>query len=182
MARRAGTTAAGTRELLLDAGARLFAAHGYDHTTTAMIAAAAEVTTGTIYAHFRNKSALFVAVLKERGRPGLDDILAAADPDTVLDRLAEVGKELPDRVDRSALFVEAAIAAKRDPELAQLIADVIADGERSLREAMPDTPAAVARLVTTLVLGSAASNSVPLEPIDAAEWRDLIETLVGRLA
>lgn len=53
------------RARLLSAARRLFAENGYTATSTPEIVAAADVTRGALYHHFRDKQALFRAVVKD---------------------------------------------------------------------------------------------------------------------
>lgn len=53
-----------TRERLLGEATRLFARKGYFATSIADLAAAAEVTKGAIYHHFKNKESVFFAVIE----------------------------------------------------------------------------------------------------------------------
>jgi AcrR family transcriptional regulator len=57
--------AADTRESLVTAARRLFAASGFDGTGTEQIVAEARVTRGALYHHFRDKADLFRAVMAE---------------------------------------------------------------------------------------------------------------------
>src|SRR3954449_3803072 len=79
MGRTAGATAAGTRERLLRCAADVFAARGYEGTRVADIAAAAGLSNGALYAHFRSRAELLVDALRAHGRRLLAD-LHAADP------------------------------------------------------------------------------------------------------
>ena len=54
------------RRALLDAAQGLFAAQGYEATSTEEIVRSMGVSRGTLYHHFRNKAALFEAVYQEQ--------------------------------------------------------------------------------------------------------------------
>ncbi|MVB12300.1 Bacterial regulatory proteins, tetR family [Caprobacter fermentans] len=53
-----------TRQNLINAGVKLFAIHGYEATSTRMIAKEANVNIATIAFHFQNKEGFYRAVLK----------------------------------------------------------------------------------------------------------------------
>ncbi len=57
--------AAATRERILASAAALFAVHGGDKTTIAMVARRAGVATGTVYLHFPDRDSLLTEVLHE---------------------------------------------------------------------------------------------------------------------
>ena len=69
--------AAATRDALLDAAERVFRERGVAHTSLAEVAAAAGVTRGAVYWHFRDKAALFEA-LCERVQLPMEAMLASA--------------------------------------------------------------------------------------------------------
>ena len=56
-----------TRRRIVDRAAELFRRHGYDGVGIDRIMAAAELTRGGFYAHFRSKAALFREVLAQEG-------------------------------------------------------------------------------------------------------------------
>lgn len=56
---------AATRSLFLRVGRRIFAKHGFDATSVAMLCRSARTTHGALYHHFQSKQDLFIAVLKE---------------------------------------------------------------------------------------------------------------------
>jgi len=53
-----------TKQKLIDVGVRLFAIHGYEATSTRMIAKEADVNIATIAFHFQNKEGFYKAVLQ----------------------------------------------------------------------------------------------------------------------
>jgi TetR/AcrR family acrAB operon transcriptional repressor len=77
MARRTKTEAAATRVALLDAAQRVFRERGVAHASLAEVAAAAGVTRGAVYWHFRDKADLFAA-LCERVQLPMEAMLASA--------------------------------------------------------------------------------------------------------
>jgi len=54
-----------TRERILTSAAKLFAANGWDGTTTRDIAIAAQVATGTLFNYFQSKEAILAALVTE---------------------------------------------------------------------------------------------------------------------
>jgi TetR/AcrR family acrAB operon transcriptional repressor len=77
MARKTKTQAAITREQLLDAAEQVFRERGVARTSLTEIAAAAGVTRGAVYWHFRDKADLFTAMC-ERATLPLDALVAEA--------------------------------------------------------------------------------------------------------
>lgn len=78
------------RGRILAAAERLFAERGFDHTSTALVAAEARVPQGLIFYHFKTKMELLLAVIRENQASLLDGLLPApppaADPDDGLRR------------------------------------------------------------------------------------------------
>jgi AcrR family transcriptional regulator len=77
MATQAERTDATTGRLL-DAGRRLFGERGYAQTSTEEVVAAANVTRGALYHHFRNKEGLFAAVFERESERLAAAVLEAA--------------------------------------------------------------------------------------------------------
>jgi len=79
MVRRTKEEAQATRNRILDTAEMVFLEHGVSRTTLQQIAAAAGVTRGAIYWHFRDKAELFNAMMErvtlplEQGVKGSDD-------------------------------------------------------------------------------------------------------------
>ncbi|MEO7245199.1 MAG: TetR family transcriptional regulator [Rubrivivax sp.] len=87
MVRRTKADALATRERIIDAAELLFQARGVSHTSLNDIAAAAGVTRGAVYWHFRDKGDLFNAMM-DRVREPLGAVRCApATPGQVLPQL-----------------------------------------------------------------------------------------------
>ena len=193
MGRTAGATAAGTRERLLRAAADVFAGRGYDGTRVADIAAAAGLSNGALYAYFGSKVQLLVDALHAHGGRLLADLVAAHPTRPIADLLLQTGRTLRGhRGQDDQLFVEALLAARRDPDvvepvrgyvreradwLAGLVRDAQARGEVDPRLPAP----AVAHFCLSLTAGTALV-SPDLNDVDEQEWSALLDRLMTVLA
>ncbi|AQS66848.1 TetR/AcrR family transcriptional regulator [Streptomyces pactum] len=151
------------RRHIVNTAAELFAAKGFERTTTAEICKAAGMSAGNLFHYFPNKRAIFHAVFEdeEHDSAAKAERLAAArtadDPWTALldivDLLAAPAAEplVP------ALVMEAMIQAYRDPELEALLSRDN-DEERAT--------------ITGLLHDSAAAGQIDptLDPDDTAAW------------
>ena len=107
-----------TRERLVEAAAEVFAELGYEGASIQSIAAAADLTSGTIYRHFDSKAALLLEVVRRavHGVPlsdRLNDESCAEPADLV--RLVSVYADPSLRRTRR-LAIEIHAAASRDPD------------------------------------------------------------------
>ena len=193
MGRKAGVTPAETRAQLLEAAADVFAARGYDGASISAISAAAGLSSGAIYAHYESKVELFVAVLDAHGRGQARELIGRPDVRDVAD-FAELAGSRVDRRDprQAALLVEAIVASKRDPQVAELVVSFLLDGEQQLAQAVKaghhagsiDTSVgeqAFARFATMVALGSALAASLALPTPDHSDWQTLIRRLTTAL-
>ncbi|MFD2027299.1 TetR/AcrR family transcriptional regulator [Promicromonospora aerolata] len=130
--------AAQTRQLLLEAAARVFARRGYGRATIDDVAAEAGASKGAVYHHFASKHALFQALIAHRAS-GLEPLRALAQtaqslPELV-DGLVELWlaqiRDLPEAV---VLSLESRLQAVRDPEAAALLGGYY----RALRDALDE--------------------------------------------
>ncbi len=190
MGRIAGVTAEDTRRRLLDAAAAEFDRRGFEGARVADIASGAELSNGALYRHFRGKSELLSAALTDRGARELAGLFAGADGRSIAAVLASIGRSL-DRMPtgKGGLMVEALVAARRDPEVAEVssrhlagteewLAGLIREGqEQGTIEPSVDS-ASLARFCVMLVLGATLLAPADLEPSSPAGWSDLI----GRIA
>ncbi len=130
-----------TRGLVLDAAASLFAERGYEGTSISAIAEMAGVSPETVYARFGSKRAVLGELVRRAVRG--DDrapVLEQAGPRAVAatndrrDQLRLFAADISLRLERAApLVVIVAGAARSDPELAELLAEVHADRLKNLR-------------------------------------------------
>lgn len=191
MGRIAGVTADETRERVLEGAAAVFARRGYDGASMAALADAAGVSSGAIYSHFGSKAELFVATLRSHGSVELEALLAIGPTGAdALRTITERGIALAHRDPREgSLLVEAIVAAKRHPEVAELLTSAIAEREHRFASLLAAGQAdgalapslrtgAVSRFVLMLVLGSLLASAMDLPPVDDGEWADLIDDLV----
>ena len=89
MVRRTRDEALETRNTILDTAERVFSERGVSHTSLADIAAAAGVTRGAIYWHFKNKADLFDAMMNRVVLP-MEQMAARAGDAALTDPLAHV--------------------------------------------------------------------------------------------
>jgi AcrR family transcriptional regulator len=191
--RIAGVTAEETRDRALQGAATVFARQGYDGASIAEIAAAAGVSSGALYAHFGSKAELFVATLRAHGSNAIEQLLAVGGSGVDIARLLrDRGVALAHRrPEETSLLVEAIVAAKRHPDVATLLVAMFTEREQrftglveagqhggTLDAEVP--PAAVARFVLMLALGSLLVAAMELPAVDEGDWASLIGDLVGR--
>ena len=69
-----------TRRKLIDAAVDCFERHGFEETTTAMIAAAAGVAVGTVYNYFTDKREIILELFERTAREVAEQVIAQLDP------------------------------------------------------------------------------------------------------
>ena len=69
-----------TRQKLVDAAIRCFEQHGFEETTTAMIAGEAGVAVGTVYNYVRDKRELILELLEHTDREVAEHVVEQLDP------------------------------------------------------------------------------------------------------
>ncbi|MGY0068099.1 TetR/AcrR family transcriptional regulator [Streptomyces sp. QTS137] len=159
------------RRHIVNAAAELFAAKGFERTTTAEICKAAGMSAGNLFHYFPNKRAIFHAVFEDDEHDSatkaerLATARAADDPWTALLDIVDLLAAPAMEPLAPALVMEAMIQAYRDPDLeAQLSRDD--DEERST--------------IIALLRNAAAAGQIDpaLNPDDTAAWvMALIATL-----
>ena len=177
------------RERLLRAAAAVFARQGYDGTKIMDIVRESGLSTGAVYGRFRSKNDLLREAIVTRSssaaRLGADGIDRVAD-------LIAAGVAHPDRPlgDTEALRLEAYVTARREPEVAQALAEANAAFRERMaplavaarRDGTVDDdidPEAVVFLVRILHLGLLLHRGTGLPGPDEAAWQALVERLVA---
>ena len=194
MGRIAGVTADETRERLVDAAARVFADNGYEGTRVSDVAREAGLTTGAIYAHYRNKADLLADAIRCHSHRELTALLSADGPGSTLALFESIGNDLIRRRDdaertKALLLLEAVLAMRRDPQVAALLHERVSEEEALMTGGIRQTqdaglvdaaldPEALARFCLTLALGSLVIHAIDLEPADRDTWADVIHRVV----
>jgi AcrR family transcriptional regulator len=180
---------------LIEAAAEVFAEEGYDRAGVAMIARRAGVTTGAIYSRYRGKAELLVEAVRTHCVGPLESILAPtlsgeASGDTGA-RLAAAGAQIGTRglPLGQALLLEAMVAARRDPELREVLLTRM--GERRVqitsvievakREGAIDQSLdtlALVQLAHAIGLGVLLQEAIGLETPSADAWAKVIDRFI----
>jgi AcrR family transcriptional regulator len=184
-----------TRDRLIAAAAAVFAEKGYDGAGVQEIARRAGFTTGAIYGRFRGKAELLLAAIEAHTTNELEQLFADHRFDgRVTDILTTVGSHLlTDPFDEGqALLLEAFVAARRDPEVAELMRELLRQRARTFAALVEDAKAsglvveeldteAVVRFCHAVGFGFLLFGAIELQPPAAAPWEQLIDRLVRAL-
>jgi AcrR family transcriptional regulator len=177
------------REQLLDAAARVFAQKGYAGTKIQDIVREAGLSTGAVYGRFGSKHELLREAVVRRTanvvRFGTDGVERVAD---LITRLAGVhGAPL---TDVEAVRLEAYVAARREAEVAEAIADAHARWRSAVQPlvdaALADgtvaadvDPEALLYFLRTVHLGLLLQRGAAVVAPDADAWHALISRIVA---
>ena len=191
--RIAGVAPEETRRRLLDSAAEVFARLGYDGASIAQISSEAGLSSGSIYAHYSSKAELFVATLRAHAERELERLLGGDRRANFAAFVAARGEGLDRRTNAERiLLIEAIVAAKRHPEVAEVLAASIAQREGLLAELVGAAQAvgeldpslsarAAARFMLMVALGSVVVGALDLPQIDRDDWSALIARLVDNI-
>ncbi len=110
-----------TKALLLVAAEEVFSRDGFEAAQMESIARAAGRSKGAIYAHYKSKDDLFLALLEHRSRLVMkkvfDKVLKSSDRETALEALKEGLLDLTRNRTWILLMIEAKLYALRHPEM-----------------------------------------------------------------
>ncbi|HAQ24291.1 MAG TPA: hypothetical protein DGF10_00160 [Acidimicrobiaceae bacterium] len=184
---------------LLHAAADLFAEMGYEKAGVAEIARRAGVTTGAIYSRYGGKAELLCEAVDHHVPDSLDNVLNGAASSAPGDRLpatkvlSTLGDHLLDDLDGGhGLFLEAVVAARRDPDLADRLRERMAEEDRRLGKLIdegtgaglfdPDLDElAVVRLAHAIGLGMLLTRSLGMDLPDPDSWHKVLDRIIDSL-
>ncbi len=184
-----------TRDRLIEAAAAVFAEKGYDGAGVQEIARRAGFTTGAIYGRFRGKAELLLAAIQAHTTNELEQLFADHRFEgRATDVLTTVGSHLlTDPFDEGqALLLEAFVAARRDPEVAELMRELLHQRATTFAALVEDAKAsglvveeldteAVVRFCHAVGFGFLLFGAIDLQPPQAEPWERLIAQLVRAL-
>lgn len=177
------------RDRLLSAAARVFARRGYEGTKIVDIVREAGLSTGAVYGRFRSKNELLreAVIRRSVGSARLDP----SEFDRVADLVSAVASlRTTPLSDNEAVRLEAFVAARREPEVADALAEADALFHTAVAPLLEAAGAdgtidddvdseAVLYLVRTLHLGLLLQRAAGLRQPEPAAWNQLISRVVA---
>ncbi|OLT13926.1 TetR family transcriptional regulator [Pseudonocardia sp. CNS-139] len=155
-----------TRQLLVETALRLFAEQGYEQTTVAQIAAAADVSTKTFFNYFPTKDDVLFAETRERNEAPLALIAGRRPGESVPDLLARVYETM------IADYLADADGAFRDPAVMRTYVDIVTTTPSLQAKGLHEVFALQRRVADALV----AAYPDELDPVSAAA---IVGSVVG---
>ncbi|MGH9137246.1 MAG: TetR/AcrR family transcriptional regulator [Acidimicrobiales bacterium] len=187
-----------TRTRLVDAAAAVFSERGFDKAGVQEIARRAGLTTGAIYSRFTGKAQLLHAALEAHCADELDDLFNQHGfSGHAADIFVIAGEHLvepdPDEDDGGALLLEAFVAARRDPEVRQIVRTVLEERADRLREVVEAAKLdgtvdesvdseSIVRFAHAVGLGFLLYEAVEIDLPAPGPWAQLITRLVASVA
>jgi AcrR family transcriptional regulator len=185
------TTPAETRARLLEAAIDVFLENGYARTRVQDIARRAGLTTGAMYAHFKNKAALLSEAIAVHGDIALNELVDAMGSDQHGPAALTVGVRALSGEGRPVdrLLLEALAVTARGDENEDLIGPALQRMRELLRARVDSareagvldpsiSPEALVSLFQRAVLGSIVAKAIGLPSEDPAESEHLVATML----
>jgi AcrR family transcriptional regulator len=182
-----------TRDRLLAAAVEVFVDQGYEGARLQDIARTAGLTTGAVYANFRDKGELLFAAIGARAGVEVDALLAEAQSRQPRAFLELLGDQLVRQRQQPPLLIDAIAAARRDGALAAALRDrlderasVLVDiVERAKADGAID-PAldseVFARFGLTLAMGALVMRALQMDAPTEGAWHGLISRLLDAVS
>ncbi|HEX6424945.1 MAG TPA: TetR/AcrR family transcriptional regulator [Acidimicrobiales bacterium] len=185
-----------TRERLVAAAAEVFGEKGYDRATVHEIARRAGFTTGVIYGRFAGKAELLLAAIEAQSDDEFEQLFAENRFEgKATDIITTVGSHLvTEQFDNGqALLLEAFVASRRDPEVAEMLLRVIESRTEALTALVDDAKRtggidpsldtlSIVRFCHAVGFGFLLFGAVNLGRPRPEPWEVLIDRLVGAVA
>ena len=186
------STTADLTERLLHAAAEVFGDKGYEKARVAEIARRAGVTTGAIYSRYSGKADLLLDAVDHHVPRELTALLSGSGKsDSAVDVLSQLGAHLVDQLDEGAgLLLEAVVAARRDPDLAERLRRRVEDEDARLGKLVDEATAdglfdsdldrlAIVRVAHAIGFGMLLTRSMGLDLPSADSWTAVIDRVIG---
>ena len=181
---------------LVAAAAQVFAEKGYDGAGVQEIARRAGLTTGAIYSRFSGKAELLSEAIATFASDEFDVLFAQhAFEGRVTDLLTTVGAHLVTRrpAPIRAILLEAFVAARRDPEVAEVLRQHLTERAQRLGRMVDDSKeaglvdadldtGALVHFAHSVALGFLLFEAVGLSNPAPEPWEGVIDRLVGAIA
>ena len=180
---------------LLEAAADLFAEKGYEQAGVAEIARRAGVTTGAIYSRYTGKADLLQDAVKNHAPTEITRLLRAENNDqSPKDILADIGEHLLDDLHESTgIFIEALVAARRDPDLAIVLHQLATQEDGEVAKILEAGQAsgiidqdldnlALVRLAHAIGYGMNVTRLLGLELPTKDSWTEVINRVINSFA
>ena len=177
------------RRQLLEAAARVFARQGYSGTKIQDIVRESGLSTGAVYGRFRSKDHLLrEAVIARTGRvAGLGSAAGARVAD-LIQRAARLSAE--PLTDDEAVRLEAFVTARREPDVAEAVADAQAVWRAAIQPVVDAAvadgtvapgvdPEAVLHFVRTMHLGLLLQRAAGVPAPEPDGWDELVRRVVA---
>ena len=179
-----------TRARILAVAGELFAARGFDATSTHEIAAGADITVAAIYRHFPSKAELLVAVAHDALETTFAETIDAGEALTA-ERVSDivVAYVAPERATTRRLVIELTHAAANHPDVAAALQHFHARAREHIAAVLgatrlPVDPTLAARDVLLLMMGVCHIDALDPSAIADPAWqrslRASVDAIIGR--
>ena len=180
------------REQLIEVATQLFAKYGYDATTTAAIADAADVTEPILYRHFKSKQELFIAIVRAMSEQTMTQwrriIEGVTDPAEQIKRISKAMPEHIRRLSDAYHVLHGALATSNDrkvlgvmrehyDQIVEFFTRIIKDGQANGTFNKSMNPSAASWQLIFSGIGY-AMVTLNLGPIDKALAEEVIHSIV----
>ncbi len=168
-----------TRARLLEVAAEVFVEQGYAAVSLRDIAVAAGVTKGAIYGHFRSKGQLLVEVIRTQ----LAERDAQFDAQAAVERPMETFFQFinPDSRHLRLLQIDAAAAARHDPDVAAGVAEIFSARNAWILDTLRrlDAPEVVLYVINALSAGVGVQEAHGWPAPDSDLWSKTVAPIFG---